>query len=102
MLSFWNIEQIDKNVKKKEDDEIESICFEKRYIQIPNYIYVEHFVVSWILTKILKLIGIKPKTIICHDTLNLKETNDFNLNLGGGGSGVILPPVGFLSITQKR
>ena len=33
----------------------------------------------------------KSKIIICHDKVNLKETNDFNPNLGGGGAGVILP-----------
>ena len=45
------MEQVDKNVKEREDDEIENVCFEKRYIQISNYIYVEHFVVLWVLTK---------------------------------------------------
>ena len=33
----------------------------------------------------------KSKIIICHDKVNLKETNDFNPNLGGSGGGVILP-----------
>ena len=28
------MEQVDKNVKEREDDEIENVCFEKRYIQI--------------------------------------------------------------------
>ena len=31
------------------------------------------------------------KIIICHDKVNLRETNDFNPNLGGGGGGLILP-----------
>ena len=29
----------------------------------------------------------KSKIIICHDKVNLKETNDVNPNLGGGGGG---------------
>ena len=33
------------------------------------------------------------KIIIFHDKVNLKETNDFNPNLGGGG--VILPTCWF-------
>ena len=37
----------------------------------------------------------KSKIMICHDTVNLKETNDFNPNLGGGGGGVILPTCWF-------
>ena len=89
------MEQVEKNVKEREDDEIENVCFEKRYIQVSNYICIEYFVVSWILTKTLKLIGMNWKIIICHCKVNLKETNDFNPNLGGGGGGLILPTCWF-------
>ena len=68
-----------KKVKEREDDKIENACFGTKYIQISNYIYVEHFAISWILTKIWKLIDLKSKNIICHDKVNLKETNDFNM-----------------------
>ena len=37
----------------------------------------------------------KSKIIICQDKVNLKETNDFNPNLGGSGGGVILPTCWF-------
>ena len=46
----------------------------------------------------------ESKIIIFHYKMNLKETNDFNPNLGEEwweGGGVILPPlpIGFLLIT---
>ena len=37
----------------------------------------------------------KSKIIICHEKVNLKETNDFNSNLERAGGGVILPTCWF-------